>query len=78
MGGYAHPIDRHSVPPLLVNDFAKDMKNVCTGFDALENSANDLRLYLFAKFHMIFDIEMEDFHSRAWIVAGGHMINVSS
>ncbi|KAL7474241.1 hypothetical protein ACHAW6_000226 [Cyclotella cf. meneghiniana] len=49
------------------------MKNVCLAFDVLSDGVVPPSYYKYMKCHMIFDIKMEDFCCKAWLVAGGHM-----
>ncbi len=52
---------------------AKEMKNVQVTFDPLEDGAQPPNGYQFVHCHMIFDVKMEDFRQKAWLVTGGHM-----
>ena len=49
------------------------MKNVKVAFNILYDGEMALRDHQFVKFHMIFDIKMDNFRRKARLVAGGHM-----
>ena len=49
------------------------MKNVRIAFQTLPDGTHAPKDYQFVKFHMVFDIKMEDFRRKARLVAGGHM-----
>ncbi|KAL7488248.1 hypothetical protein ACHAW6_013826 [Cyclotella cf. meneghiniana] len=50
-----------------------EMKNVRVAFDVLPDGVVSPSDHQYMKCHMIFDVKMEDFHRKAWLVAGGHM-----
>jgi hypothetical protein len=50
----------------------KEMKNVCVAFNVLLDGAAPPPDNQFICCHMIFDVKMEDFYCKAWLVAGGH------
>ena len=50
------------------------MKNMSVAFDVLLDGLTPPSDHQYMKCNMIFDIKMEDFHLKAWLVAGGHMI----
>ncbi len=60
----------------LGNAIDKEIKNVWVALNALEDGKNVRHGFQFVKYHMNFDIEMEDFHCKACLVAGKHVINV--
>ncbi len=45
-------------------------------FDPLDNGMQPPNGYQFFQCHMNFDVKMKDFHQKAWLVAGGHLMNV--
>ncbi len=69
-------IDRHSDSTVWKDAIAKEMKNVRFAFDALEDGRNVPHGFHFVKYHMIFNIKMEDFCQKACLVASRHMTNV--
>lgn len=54
----------------------KEMKNICVAFDALGDGRNVSHGFQCVKCPMIFEIEMEDFHHKAHLLAGGHTTNI--
>ncbi len=52
------------------------MKNVQAALDFIEDGMQPPNGYLFNRCHMKFDVKMEDFCQKAWLVAGGHMTDV--
>ncbi|KAL7476293.1 hypothetical protein ACHAW6_002165, partial [Cyclotella cf. meneghiniana] len=50
-----------------------EMKNVRVAFDVLPDGVAPSSDHQYMKFHMIFDVKMEDFCRKARLVAGGHM-----
>ncbi len=69
-------LDKHNGNTMWADAIAKEMKNVQVAFDHLEDSMQPPNGYQFAQCHMIFDVKMEDFHWKAWLVAGGYMTDV--
>jgi hypothetical protein len=53
----------------------KDMNNVRISFKILNGEESVLPTYQEIHFHMIFDVKMEDFRSKARSVVGGNTIN---
>ncbi|KAL7484179.1 hypothetical protein ACHAW6_009825, partial [Cyclotella cf. meneghiniana] len=49
------------------------MKNVCVAFDILADGVAPPPDHQYMRCHMIFDVKMEDFCCKAWLIAGGHM-----
>ncbi|KAL7474388.1 hypothetical protein ACHAW6_000363 [Cyclotella cf. meneghiniana] len=49
------------------------MKNAQVDFDILPDGVVPPPDHQYMKCHMIFDIKMEDFCRKAWLVARGHM-----
>ncbi len=45
-------------------------------FDPLEDGVQPQNGYQFVQCHMIFDVKMEDFCWKVWLVAGEHMTDV--
>jgi hypothetical protein len=53
---------------------AIEMKEVKIAFKILDDSENVPPDHQFIQCHMVFDVKMEDFRQKAWLVAGGgHM-----
>ena len=52
------------------------MKSVKVEFKILDDGAKVPSGYQYIKFHMIFDIKMEDFSRKARLVIVGHITNV--
>ena len=52
---------------------SSDMNNVRVAFDILPYGQNAPIGHQFLKYHMMFDVKMEDFCRKAQYVAGGHM-----
>ncbi len=69
-------IDQCTGSTLWADAIAKEKKNVCIAFDALEDSRNIQHGFWFVECHMIFDIKMEDFHWKAHLLASRQMANV--
>ena len=49
------------------------MKNVRVAFDVLADGVAPPADHQYIRYHMIFDIKMEDFRHKAWLVARGHV-----
>ncbi len=45
-------------------------------FDPLDNNVQPTIGYQIVRCHMTFDVKMEDFNPKAWLVAGEHMTDV--
>jgi hypothetical protein len=58
---------------LWADAIAKEMKDVRIAFKCLNPGKHAPLDYKWIKCHMIFDIKMEDFRQKAYMVAGGHM-----
>ncbi len=54
----------------------KEIKNVCVAFKPLKNGIQSQNRYQFVQCHMIFDVKMGNFHMKARLVTGGHMMDV--
>ena len=72
----APTIDKKHRNTFWVDTIAKEMKNVRVAFKILEDNEKPQPGFQFIRCHMIFDIKMEDFRRKAWLVAGGHMTDV--
>jgi hypothetical protein len=53
----------------------KEMNNVRIAFKVLHGEEDIPPTYQEIRCHMIFELNMEDFHRNAWFVAGGHTTN---
>ncbi len=62
-------IDKCTGSTLWVDANAKEMQNGRVSFNTLEDGRNVPHEFQFIECHMIFDIEMEDFHCKAHLVA---------
>ena len=56
---------------------AKGMSSVQVGFYIRGKGDTQPTGYKFIKFHMIFDVKMEDLRCKTRVVAGGHMIDMT-
>ena len=54
----------------MADAIAKEMRNVRVAFNILPDGENPLPGYQFVRYHMIFDVKMEDFRQKARLVAG--------
>ena len=57
------------------DSISKEMKNVRVAFDILKEGVRAPIGHKQTKYHLIFDVKMEDFRRNARLVAGGHMTN---
>ncbi len=71
-------VERCTGSPLWVDNIAQEMKNVGVAFNTLRDGRNVPHGFQYVKCCMIFEIKMEDFFWKAFLVAGGHMTNVPS
>ena len=69
----AYALDKKNRNTLWANAIAKEMKNVRIAFKILANGEKVPIGFQRMQCHMAFDINMEDFHRKARLVAGGHM-----
>ena len=65
--------DKENGNTLWSDAIAKEMTNVKVAFRILDDNESVPRNHQFVKFHMIFDVKMENFRWKARLVAGGHM-----
>jgi hypothetical protein len=70
---YALEINKHNGNTLWEDAIAKEMKDVRIAFKCLNRGKRAPLDYKWIKWHMIFDIKIEDFRRKARMVAGGHM-----
>ena len=69
-------LDKLNGNTLWSDAIAKEMTNVKFSFKILDDDESVPRNHQFVKFHMIFDVKMENFRKKAKLVAGGQMKNV--
>eukprot|EP00804_Cyclotella_cryptica_P017424 CCRYP_016640-RA/>CCRYP_016640-RA protein AED:0.36 eAED:0.36 QI:0/0/0/1/1/1/2/0/217 len=69
----AYAIDRATGTTFWRNAIEKEMKNVSVAFDVLSDGVAPLEDHQYIRCHMIFDVKMEDFRSKAWLIAWGHV-----
>ena len=65
-------LDKKNGNTYWVDAIATEMKNVRAAFKILPNGTSAPNGYQKISCHMIFDMKMEDFRRKAWLVAGGH------
>ena len=65
--------DKANGNTLWSNSIAKEMTNVKVAFKILDDDESVLRNHQFVKYHMIFDVKMDNFRQNVRLVAGGHM-----
>lgn len=63
-------IDHKIDSTLWANEFDKEMHNVCVAYDAPKDCRSFPYGFQLVKYHMIFDIKMEEFHCKALLVVG--------
>ncbi|KAL7475810.1 LOW QUALITY PROTEIN: hypothetical protein ACHAW6_001710, partial [Cyclotella cf. meneghiniana] len=68
----AYKIDKATGTTLWRDAIELEMKNVCVAFDVLPYGVMPPSDHEYIKCHMIFDVKMEDFCSKAQLIAGGH------
>ena len=61
---------------LLSNVISKDITYVKIGFEILDNNESVLHNHQFFKYHMIFDVKLENLRQKARLVVGKHMTKV--
>ena len=66
-------IDRENGNSLWQDAINKEMRNVRIAFHVLDEGQSAPPGHQYMKCHMVFDVKMEDFRRKAWLVAGGHM-----
>ena len=71
----AYAIDKKNGNTFWDDRIAKEVKNVQVAFNIVPYGYCIPQNYQFVHCHMIFDVEIEDFHRKARYVAGGHMKN---
>ena len=69
----AKKFDEENGNTLCQDAIAKELANVSIPFKIMSGNEEASRGYYFVKCHMIFDVKIEDFRSKARVVAGGHM-----
>ena len=52
---------------------SKKIKNVMIAFQIMPNNEKAPNGYQFFNFHVVFEINVEDFYGKALLVAGGHV-----
>ena len=52
----------------------KEMENVKVAFQIIHDGEKLSNMFQNVNW-MVFDIKMEDFHRKEWLIAGGHMTN---
>ena len=70
-------IDKKNGNTFWADAISKEMKNARIAFKILKDGEQPPPGYQFIRYHMIFDIKMEDFRMKARLVAGGHVTDVS-
>ena len=66
-------LDKANGNTLWYDTIAKETTNVKFAFKVLDDNESVPRNHKFVKYHMIFDVKMENFKRNASLVAGGHM-----
>ena len=66
-------LDRKNGNTFWADAIAKEMKNVRVAFSIRDEDEIPKNIYQKIKYHMVFDVKMEDFRCKARMVAGGHM-----
>ena len=51
-----------------------EMENVKLAFKIIQNGEKAPNGYQYVSCHMVFDIKMDEFHRKACLVVGGHMM----
>ncbi len=69
----AYAIDKATGTTFWHDAIKKEMRNVCVAFDVLKDGAAPPPDHQLMHCHMIFDVKMEDFCCKAWLVAMGHL-----
>ena len=68
----AYLIDKKNGNTHWADAISKEMENAKIAFDILPDGQSAPRGYTWIHFHMIFDINIEDFRRKERLVAGGH------
>ena len=71
----AHAIDKNNGNIFWADGISKEVKNVQAAFDIAPDGHRIPQNYQFVHCHMIFDVKMEEFHSKARYVSGCYMKN---
>ncbi len=69
-------LDKKNGNTMLADAIAKEMKNAQVAFDLLQDDMQPLIGYQIVWCHMIFDMRIEDFCQKVWLVTGWHMTDV--
>ena len=69
----SHEIDKENGNMLWQDTIAKEMVNIRIAFKILPDGLKEPVGHQYMERHLVFEIKLDGFHRKSWLVTGGHM-----